>query len=120
MRAYYLPGKVFNNPKPVKLMRRVLEHATDLSSVVLDFFAGTGTMAQAVLELNAADGGSRAFIAVQRPERCHPRSAAAKQGFTTIADIGAERIRRAGAVVTRGAQHPSWDGDVGFRLLRLG
>ena len=119
--AALIDGKVFNNPKPVKLMRRVLEHATDPSSVVLDFFAGTGTMAQAVLELNAADGGSRAFIAVQLPERCHPRSAAAKQGFTTIADIGAERIRRAGAALHAAAPaHPSWDGDVGFRFLKVG
>ena len=106
--AALIGGKVFNNPKPVKLMRRVLEHASDPSCTVLDFFAGTGTMAQAVLELNAADGGRRAFIAVQLPERCHPRSAAARQGFTTIADICAERIRRAGAALRSAAPaHPS-------------
>ena len=117
--AALIDGKVFNNPKPVKLMRRVLEHATGPSSVVLDFFAGTGTMAQAVLEMNAADGGSRAFIAVQLPERCDHRSAAYKQGFTTIADICAERIRRAGAALRSAAPaHPSWDGDVGFQFLR--
>ena len=119
--AALIGGKVFNNPKPVKLMRRVLEHASAPSSVVLDFFAGSGTMAQAVLELNAADGGSRAFIAVQLPERCHARSAACKQGFATIADICAERIRRAGAALSSAAlAHPSWDGDVGFRFLRVG
>jgi adenine-specific DNA-methyltransferase len=119
--AALIDGKVFNNPKPVKLMKRVLQHATGPSSVVLDFFAGTGTMAQAVLEMNAADGGSRAFIAVQLPERCHPRSAAYKQGFTTIADICAERIRRAGAALpSAGPAHPSWDGDVGFRFLQVG
>ena len=118
--AALIGGKVFNNPKPVKLMRRVLEHASDPSCTVLDFFAGTGTMAQAVLELNAADGGRRAFIAVQLPERCHPRSAAARQGFTTIADICAERIRRAGAALRSAAPaHPSWDGDVGFRFLKV-
>jgi adenine-specific DNA-methyltransferase len=118
--AALIDGKVFNNPKPVKLMKRVLEHATDSSSLVLDFFAGTGTMAQAVLELNAADAGTRRFIVVQGPEPCGPRSAAAKAGFTTIADICTERIRRAGAALRRGGSaHPPWNGDVGFRVLRV-
>jgi adenine-specific DNA-methyltransferase len=117
--AALIGGKVFDNPKPVKLMKRVLEHATDGSSLVLDFFAGTGTMAQAVLELNAEDGGSRRFIAVQVPEQCPPRSAAAKAGFATIADIGKERIRRAGTAAGRAARHPGGDGDAGFRVLRV-
>jgi adenine-specific DNA-methyltransferase len=117
--AGLIGGKVFDNPKPVKLMKRVLEHATDGSSLVLDFFAGTGTMAQAVLELNAEDGGSRRFIAVQVPEECPPRSAASKAGFATIADICKERIRRAGTAAGRAARHPRWDGDTGFRVLRV-
>ncbi|MGH3293355.1 MAG: site-specific DNA-methyltransferase, partial [Trebonia sp.] len=117
--AGLIDGKVFDNPKPVKLMKRVLEHATDGSSLVLDFFAGTGTMAQAVLELNAEDGGARRFIAVQVPEECPPRSAAAMAGFATIADIGKERIRRAGTAAAHAAHHPGWDGDTGFRVLRV-
>jgi adenine-specific DNA-methyltransferase len=117
--AGLIGGKVFDNPKPVKLMKRVLEHATDGSSLVLDFFAGTGTMAQAVLELNAEDGGSRRFIAVQVPEECPPRSAASKAGFATIADICKERIRRAGTAAGRAVRHPRWDGDTGFRVLRV-
>jgi adenine-specific DNA-methyltransferase len=117
--AGLIGGKVFDNPKPVKLMKRVLEHATDGSSLVLDFFAGTGTMAQAVLELNAEDGGSRRFIAVQVPEECPRRSAASKAGFATIADICKERIRRAGTAAGRAARHPRWDGDTGFRVLRV-
>jgi adenine-specific DNA-methyltransferase len=76
-------------------------------------------MAQAVLELNAADGGARRFIAVQVPERCPPGSAAAEAGFATIADLCAERIRRAGAAARGTAGHPQWDGNVGFRLLRV-
>ncbi|MGH3244932.1 MAG: site-specific DNA-methyltransferase [Trebonia sp.] len=117
--AALMGGKVFDNPKPVKLMKRVLEHATDRSSLVLDFFAGTGTLAQAVLELNAEDGGTRGFIAVQVAEECAPGSAASKAGFATIADIGMERIRRAGAATGDAARHPRWDGDVGFRVLRI-
>ena len=77
-------------------------------------------MAQAVLELNAADGGTRRFIAVQLPERCPPGSAAARAGFATVAEICKERIRRAG---TAGAQRPrdirDWDADTGFRVLRV-
>jgi adenine-specific DNA-methyltransferase len=53
------------------------------------------------------------------PERCPPRSAASAAGFRTIADLGRERIRRAGAAAGRAARHPRWDGDVGFRALRV-
>jgi adenine-specific DNA-methyltransferase len=117
--AALIGDKVFDNPKPVKLMKRILEHATDKSSLVLDFFAGTGTMAQAVLELNAEDGGTRSFIAVQVPEACPARSAAATAGFGTIADLGKERIRRAGLAAASAARHPRWDGDAGFRVLKV-
>jgi adenine-specific DNA-methyltransferase len=116
--AALIGDKVFDNPKPVKLMKRVLEHATDKSSLVLDFFAGTGTMAQAVLELNAEDGGTRRFIAVQVPEPCPATSAAAKAGFGTIADLCKERIRRAGAAAGA-ARHPRRDRDTGFRVLKV-
>jgi adenine-specific DNA-methyltransferase len=117
--AALIGDKVFGNPKPVRLMKRVLEHATDSTSLILDFFAGTGTMAQAVLELNAEDGGRRRFIAVQVPEECPRGSAASKAGFATIADLCQERIRRAGRVTTGAARHPGWDGDVGYRALRV-
>ena len=117
--AALIGDKVFDNPKPVKLMKRVLEHATDKSSLILDFFAGTGTMAQAVLELNAEDGGTRRFIAVQVPEACPAASAAAAAGFGTIADLCKERIRRAGAAAASAARHPRWDGDIGFRVLKV-
>jgi adenine-specific DNA-methyltransferase len=117
--AALLDGKVFDNPKPVRLMKRVLEHGCGPSSLVLDFFAGSATMAQAVLELNAADGGTRRFIAVQLPEECRPGSAAASAGLATIAETGQERIRRAGARASEGPRHPGWDGETGFRVLRI-
>jgi adenine-specific DNA-methyltransferase len=117
--AALIGDRVFHNPKPVKLMKRVLEHATDKSSLVLDFFAGTGTAAQAVLELNAEDGGTRGFIAVQAPEKCPPGSTASRAGFATIADLCKERIRRAGAATGSAARHPQWDGDAGFRVLKV-
>jgi adenine-specific DNA-methyltransferase len=117
--AALLGGKVFDNPKPVRLMKRVLAHATDSSALVLDFFAGSATMAQAVLEMNAEDGGARRFIAVQLPEECGAKSAAAAAGFATIAEIGRERIRRAGARARAASGHPRWDRDTGFRVLRV-
>src|ERR1700733_7684666 len=129
--AALLPGKVFDNPKPVRLLKRVLEHATDRSSLVLDFFAGSGTMAQAVLELNAEDGGTRRFIAVQLPEPCAPGSAAALAGYATVAEICKARIRLAASAITRAATsaaasaaastagRPRPAADTGFRVLRL-
>ena len=79
---------LFITPKPTQLIKRMLQIATDADSIVLDFFAGTGTTAQAVLELNQQDGGSRKFILVQLPE---PTDQAE---YPTIAEITKERVRR--------------------------
>ena len=90
-----IPGKVFNNPKPVRLVRRMLEHTCNSpGDIVLDFFAGSCVTAQAVIELNLEDQGSRSFIVVQLPEPVAEGSNASKAGFSTIAEIGRERIRR--------------------------
>lgn len=89
-----IPGRVFQSPKPVALIRTQLELCNDPDAIVLDFFAGSATTAQAVLELNHADGGNRQFICVQLPEPTPSDSNARKKGFKTIADIGEERIRR--------------------------
>jgi adenine-specific DNA-methyltransferase len=78
----------FQTPKPVKLLTRICELSTDTASLVLDFFAGSGTTAQAVLELNQHDGGNRKFILVQLPEPTE------RQDYNTIAEITKERVRR--------------------------
>jgi adenine-specific DNA-methyltransferase len=120
-----IPGKVFNNPKPVQLIRRVIEHAgSSAGDIILDFFAGSCATAQAVIEANIEDGGARNFIVVQLPEPAEGSSNAAKVGFKTIADIGKERIRR---VINM--QRKSSEGkldlaqqiraDLGFKVLRL-
>ena len=120
-----IPGKVFNNPKPVKLVRRMLEHACNgPGDVVLDFFAGSCVTAQATIELNLSDGGSRKFILVQLPEPIEIMSNAGKAGFSTIAEIGRERIRR-----VIGKARKSSEGeldldqrnaaDLGFKSFRL-
>ena len=88
------PG--FDTPKPIKLIRHMLSISakSDPSALILDFFAGSGTTAQAVLEMNEEDGGNRKFILVQLPEVVDEDSAAAKAGFANIAEITKERVRR--------------------------
>ncbi len=87
-------GKVFSFPKPVSLIKHFLTTISEKNSIILDFFGGSGTTAQAVLELNKEDGGNRRFILVQMPEPCDENSEAYKGGYRTIADIAKERIRR--------------------------
>jgi adenine-specific DNA-methyltransferase len=88
--------KAFDFPKPSRLVKRMLSIASekDESGIVLDFFAGSGTTAQGVLELNKEDGGNRKFILVQLPEKTEEDSEAYKAGFKTIAEICKERMRR--------------------------
>jgi len=114
-------SEVFDTPKPVKLIKLLIQAATynDKDAIVLDFFSGASTTAHAVLKLNAEDGGNRRFIMVQLPEPCAENSEACKAGFRTIAEIGKERIRRAGKRILE--EHPEASGrlDTGFRVLKL-
>ena len=114
-----LDEKLFDYPKPVALIRLICEITTAADSIVLDFFAGSGTTAQAVVEQNAADGGSRKFIMVQLDEVPDPKSAAAESGYTSIASLSRERIRRAGQSVVEQAGLNGDDLDVGFRSLKV-
>ena len=105
--------ELFVTPKPVKLIERMLDIATapDERAVVLDFFAGSGSTAHAVLSKNSADGGDRRWISVQLPEK-----AAEGQPISTLS---LERIRRAGKKILEGECHPDWNRDVGFRVLKV-
>ena len=85
---------ILNNPKPIGLIKHLLEFSTDPDSLVVDFFAGSCTTAQAVLELNRADNGNRKFIVVQLPEPTPEKSIARNAGYETISDIGKTRIQR--------------------------
>lgn len=85
---------VFDTPKPVELISRMLEMTTDKESIILDFFSGSATTAHAVMELNKEDGGNRQFIMVQLPEPCGKDTEAFKTGYKNICEIGKERIRR--------------------------
>ncbi len=85
---------IFQNPKPMEVISSFMENNSADDDIILDFFSGSGTTAQAVLELNKEDGGNRKFILVQLPEQCDENSEAYKAGYKTIADIAKERIRR--------------------------
>ncbi len=113
----------FDTPKPVRLLDRILTIASEPDSLVLDFFSGSASMAQAVMEKNAEDGGSRRFILVQIPEETSGQ-------FSTLTEVGEERIRRAGAKIADEVDkaneqlelnaEPKPMPDLGFRVLAVG
>lgn len=107
---------VFDTAKPVPLLERIIRLSTDSDSVILDFFAGAASTAHAVMNVNAADGGTRRFMLVQIAEDVAPGTIAAADGYQTIADIARERIVRAGARIREAAGSQL---DTGFRLLRV-
>lgn len=96
LRELFDGEKIFDYSKPVKLIKQMLQLYTIENEIILDFFAGSGTTAQAVMDLNKEDGGNRNYICVQLPELCEEKSEAYKAGYKTIAEISKERIRRAG------------------------
>ncbi|CAB0567034.1 site-specific DNA-methyltransferase [Corynebacterium diphtheriae] len=113
---------VLDYPKPVNLLIHLIRAATfkNKDAIIMDFFAGSGTTADALMRLNAIDGGNRKFIAVQLPEPVGEKSAARIAGFETIADIARERINRAGVRIIN--EHPvnsTCDADTGFRSYKL-
>lgn len=116
---------VFENPKPIEVIRLFIEATTKDNDIILDFFSGSATTAHAVMQLNAEDGGNRQFIMVQLPEVCDEKSEAYKAGYKNICEIGKERIRRAGKKLTETdgqiklgeeAKQPL---DVGFKVYKL-
>ena len=111
---------LFDGPKPVRLLSRILQIANlGANAVILDFFSGSATTAHAVMQLNAEDGGHRKFIMVQLPEATDPKSEAYKAGYKNICEIGKERIRRAGKKIKEENPLTTQDLDIGFRVLKL-
>lgn len=121
-------GVPFSNPKPTRLLQRILAIGTgiDRNDVVLDFFAGSGTTGHAVYSQNAADGGNRRYILVQLPEKLDPD--VKEQRFAaeccdklfkrrTIAELTKERLRRAAKKVK--SENPLFSGDTAFRVFKL-
>ena len=108
----------FDGPKPKRLLGRLLTIGNvDNDSIILDFFAGSGTTGHAVLDLNKQDNGTRKFILVQLPEPCASDSEAFRAGYKTIAELTKERLRRAAKKVKE--ENPLFSGDFGFRVFKL-
>ena len=89
-----LEEKVFDFPKPVEMLKKVILTSSVNNDIILDFFAGSGTTGQAVTELNQEDGGNRKYILVQLPEQTDEKSEAYKAGYKKISDITIERNKR--------------------------
>ncbi len=118
--------KVFDTPKPTKLIVRLISMITNKDSLVMDFFAGSGTTGHAVYLKNKEDGGNRNYILIQLPEMISPDNKEQKTlaEFCTnnglnlkISELTKERLRRAGKKVRE--DNPEWNGDVGFRVFKL-
>jgi len=88
--------KAFDFPKPIALLKTLIEQVVDPGEgdIVMDYFAGSSTTADAVMQLNSEDGGNRRYIMVQLPEPLSQASEAFKEGFKSLADLGLERIRK--------------------------
>ncbi|MCI5950364.1 MAG: site-specific DNA-methyltransferase [Coriobacteriaceae bacterium] len=122
LKSLFSGSAPFDTPKPVRLLDRILTIASDKDSLVLDFFSGSATTAEAVIRKNAEDGGNRRFILVQLPEET-------SGGWGNLCNVGEERIRRAGEKIRAemdkaneqlelGAE-PKPVPDIGFRVLRV-
>ena len=106
----------FETPKPVRLLNYLIKLSSNSDDIVMDFFAGSGTTAHAVMQLNAEDGGSRRFICVQLPEETDEKSEAHKAGYPTIFDITKARIEKAAVKIC--VEHPDYTGDLGFKIFQ--
>lgn len=120
---------VFDFPKTIKLVCKMLDITTNKDDIILDFFSGSATTAHAVMQFNAEDGGNRRFICVQLPEPTQEDSEAFKAGYKNICEIGKERIRRAGEKIKEEVEsgneqlkideEPKKIPDIGFKVFKL-
>ena len=122
---------IFDNPKPVELLTRILNLSTSSKehNIILDFFSGSATTAHAVMQLNSEDNGNRKYIMVQLPATTDEKSEAFKAGYKNIAEIGKERIRRAGEKIKQEieeynsnlklGEEPKKVPDIGFKVFKV-
>lgn len=104
---------VFDNSKPVKLIRYLVDRIDDNDFISMDFFAGSGTMGEAIMEANAEDNGKRKFILVQLNEKAEEKTVAKKSGFNTIDEVTSERLRKVGDKIS------NKETDTGFRVFTI-
>ncbi len=109
--------RVFDNPKPLDLVKDLIKICSNDEDIILDFFSGSATSANAVIDLNNEFKSNRKFIMVQVPESIDINSVASEKGFKTISDIAKERIRRAGDKIVK--ESGNKDLDIGFKVFKL-
>lgn len=107
---------VFTNPKPLSLIKYLANFKVLENDLILDFFAGSGTTAHAVMQLNAEDKGNRKFICVQLPEPTDEKSEAFKAGYQTIFDITKARIEKSAVKIRQNFQETT--ADLGFKIFK--
>ena len=120
---------IFNYAKPIYLMKKIISMIIEKNDTILDFFSGSATTAHAVMQLNSEDNGNRKYIMVQLPETTDEKSEAFKAGYKNIADIGKERIRRAGEKIKQEieeynsnlklGEEPKKIPDIGFKAFKV-
>ena len=109
----------FSAPKNTGFLKMLLTLIDDKEMTVLDFFSGSASCADAVMQQNAIDGGKRKFIMIQLPEPCDAKTTAAKAGYANICEVGKDRIRKAGNKLKEENPLLTTELDVGFRVLKL-
>lgn len=129
IQAIFDNNKYFDYPKPINLLKQMIQIGTSRNDIIFDFFSGSATTAHSVMQLNAEDGGNRQYICVQIPELCDEKSEAYKAGYKNICEIGKERIRRAGRKILSEVEEQNKQlklgeeekalPDVGFRVFKL-
>jgi len=108
--------KIFDFPKSLNMIKKIIEMGTNKNSIILDFFSGSGTTAHAVMKLNSEDGGNRKYICVQIPEKIAEDKVAFKEGYKTIDEIGRKRIELSAKKIK---EETNANIDYGFKLYSL-
>lgn len=116
IKSLFQVDRIFNNPKPINLLKDLISVSTSKNSIILDFFSGSATTAHAVMQLNAEDGGNRKYILVQIPEEIAHDKPAYKAGYKTIDQIGRERIQKAAEKIK---QETNANIDYGFKTYSI-
>ncbi|MDO9206699.1 MAG: site-specific DNA-methyltransferase [Sulfuricurvum sp.] len=115
-----LGKKVFDNPKPLGFISRMISVSCAENDIILDFFSGSASTAHAIMQLNIDEIKNRQFIMVQLPEETDKKSIAYKSGYSKLSEIGKERIRRAGDKIIANNPNKDLSGlDIGFKVLKL-
>lgn len=112
-------GKVFDFSKPVELIKHLAYLCTENNDLIMDFFSGSGTSAQAIMQLNSEDNGKRKYIMIQVKEPTDKKSEAYKNGYHNICEIGIERIKRAGDMINDKNPMIKQKLDTGVRVLEI-